>query len=137
MNVLCIVYKLFVILNEYIINMLIMFRFLEHPVKIIIIIKKEKLTISGSLALPRFYKDTQKYTTYRNVVGNMLNAENGKYRFDYCLSCLFWTIGEFHSILLHRTTLGGQLCTYCHFVPCRNEQLWPNCIYVLPEGQYL
>ena len=69
--------------------MLIMFRFLEHPVKIIIIIKKEKLTIPRSLALPRFYKDTQKYTTYRNVVDNMLNSENGKYRFDFCVSVAF------------------------------------------------
>lgn len=28
------------------------------------------------------------------------------------------TIGGFHSILLQRTTLGGQLCIYCHFVLC-------------------
>ena len=39
----------------------------------------------------------------------------------------------FQSILLHRTTLGGQLYTYCHFVPGGSEKIFLNCIYVLPN----
>ena len=42
-------------------------------------------------------------------------------------------IGAIHSILLHRTTLGGELYTYCRFVPCGSEQPSSNCIYVLPN----
>ena len=91
-HLLCIVYKLFVILNEYIINMFrqcSVFWNTLHSSKDNNNNNKEKLTISGSLALPRFYKDTQKYTTYCNVVDNKLNAENGKYRFDFCVSVAF------------------------------------------------
>ena len=42
-------------------------------------------------------------------------------------------IRGFQSIPLHKTTLGGQLYTYCHFVPCGSEQILFNCIYVLPN----
>ena len=42
-------------------------------------------------------------------------------------------IDGFHSILLHRTMLGGQLYTYCHFVPHKREQISSNCTYVLPN----
>ena len=42
-------------------------------------------------------------------------------------------IGGFHSILLHGTTLGGQLYTYCRFVPCGSEQISSNCVHMLPN----
>ena len=42
-----------------------------------------------------------------------------------------YRIGGFHSILLRRTTLGGQLYTYCRFVPCESEQILSNCVYIL------
>ena len=42
-------------------------------------------------------------------------------------------IGAIHSILLHRTTLGGEHYTYCRFLPCGSEQISSNCIYVLPN----
>ena len=31
----------------------------------------------------------------------------------------------------YRTTLGGQLYTNCHFLPCGSEQISLHCIYVL------
>ena len=42
-------------------------------------------------------------------------------------------VGGFHSILLHRTTLDGQLYAYYRFVLCGSEQILLNCIYVLPN----
>ena len=43
------------------------------------------------------------------------------------------SIGGFHSILLPRKTLGGQLYTYCRFVPRGSEQILSNWIHVLPH----
>ena len=47
--------------------------------------------------------------------------------------CELLGIGGFHSILLNRTTLGGQLYTYCRFVLRKREQISSNCTYVLPN----
>ena len=49
-----------------------------------------------------------------------------RYRYDV-------SIGWFHSIFLPRISLGGQLYTYCRFVPLGSEQISSNCIYVLPN----
>ena len=40
---------------------------------------------------------------------------------------------ERYSSRLHRTTFGGQLYTYCCFVPCGSEQISLNCMYLLPN----
>ena len=32
-------------------------------------------------------------------------------------------VGGSTNILLHRETLGGQLHTYCYFMPCGSEQI--------------
>ena len=37
------------------------------------------------------------------------------------------------SFTVHRKTLGGQLHAYCCFVPCGNEQILQNCIYIPPN----
>ena len=57
-------------------------------------------------------------------IKNILLGNLTKYR--YC-------IGGFHSILLHRTMLGGHLYNFCRFVACGSEQMSSNCIYVLPK----
>ena len=44
-----------------------------------------------------------------------------------------YIIGEFHSIVLHKIKLGGQLYTYYHFVPRGSKQISSNFIYVLPN----
>ena len=54
-------------------------------------------------------------------IKNILLGNLTKYR--YC-------IGGFHSILLHRTMLGGHLYNFCRFVACGSEQMSSNCIII-------
>ena len=39
------------------------------------------------------------------------------------------TLTRFHSILIHKKTIGGQPYAYCCFIPCGSEQMSLNCIF--------